>query len=99
MLYEQSGRFQFLPKLRYFAAIYFRRPKKMDVTLIDVQSAASYSGMVPGCVSGLYKPEDTLLQLQPLADWADIEFINDKVVDIDLDQKVIHLDFCRYRKQ
>ena len=63
----------------------------MQVTLIDVQSAASYSGMVPGCVSGLYQPEDTLLQLQPLSDWAGIDFVNDKVVDIDLEQKVIYL--------
>ena len=33
------------------------------------QAAAVYSGMVPGCVSGLYAPDDTLIRLGPLADW------------------------------
>jgi selenide,water dikinase len=68
------------------------RPKDLQVTLIDVQKAASYSGLVPGSVSGLYKPEDTLLELQPLADWANIDFINDRVVDIDMEQKLISLE-------
>lgn len=67
------------------------RPKNMHVTLIDVQNDASYSGMVPGCVSGLYRPEDTLLHLGPLAEWSGIEFINDRVIDIDLQQNLIHL--------
>lgn len=67
------------------------RPDNLKVTLIDPQSSASYSGMVPGCISNLYKPEDTLLHLQPLADWAGIEFMNDKVIDIDLENKVVHL--------
>lgn len=68
------------------------RPKNLQVTLIDVQKSASYSGMVPGTISGLYKPEDTLLHLAPLADWAGIEFINNKVIDIDIHNNLIYVE-------
>lgn len=47
--------------------------------------------MVPGCVAGLYKPEETMLHLEPLAKWAGIDFINDKVVDIDIENNQITL--------
>lgn len=63
----------------------------MQVTLIDVLKSASYSGMVPGCIARTYTPEQTLLDLQPLTDWADIEFIIDQVVDIDCESKIIQL--------
>jgi selenide,water dikinase len=67
------------------------RPKDMKVTLIDIETSASYSGMVPGCIAGSYTAEDTLLHLTPLSKWADMNFINDRVVDIDLDAKEIFL--------
>lgn len=67
------------------------RPKNLQVTLIDVQKDAAYSGMVPGCIAGLYTAEDTLLQLQPLAKWASIDFVQDRVVDIDLERNLIKL--------
>lgn len=35
------------------------RPKHVHVTLIDIQSFASYSGMVPGCIANLYTKEET----------------------------------------
>jgi pyridine nucleotide-disulfide oxidoreductase family protein len=68
------------------------RPKNLHVTLIDVEKSASYSGMVPGCIAGMYKPEDTLIHLDPLAKWAGIDFFNDRVVDIDIDQNLICLE-------
>ena len=67
------------------------RPSNLRVTLIDKQSSASYSGMVPGCIYQRYAPEETLLHLKPLAEWAGIDFVHDRVIDIDLDQKVVHL--------
>ncbi len=67
------------------------RPKDLEVTLIDRQSSASYSGMVPGCVAGLYSSSDTLIQLIPLTDWAKIHFLQDEVVDVDLEQNYIVL--------
>ena len=66
------------------------RPKDLiKVTLIDMQQSASYSGMVPGCVAGAYTAEDTLLHLVPLSNWAGIEFVNDQVIDIDLERMEI----------
>mmetsp|Transcript_51091 Transcript_51091/g.59684 ORF Transcript_51091/g.59684 Transcript_51091/m.59684 type:complete len:591 (-) Transcript_51091:25-1797(-) len=67
------------------------RPSNVDVTVIDRVSDATYSGMVPGCVSNLYDVEDTLIRLRPLCEWARTEFIYDIVVDIDIDARVITL--------
>jgi selenide,water dikinase len=67
------------------------RPANLRVTLIDAVQSASYSGMVPGCVAGYYQPEETQLHLKPLAEWASIDFINEKVADLDLDNKLIYL--------
>ena len=67
------------------------RPKHLDVTVIDIQESASYSGMVPGCLSNIYTPEDTLLHLRPLTNWAGINFIQNRVVDIDFNQNIVYL--------
>jgi len=67
------------------------RPKDMEITLIDSQRSASYSGMVPGCVAKLYSIEQTRFHLEPLCRWADIEFINDEVIDIDMDNNYISI--------
>jgi len=69
------------------------RPENIHVTLIDSQRCASYSGMVPGCVAKLYSPEQTLLQLEPLCRWADIEFIHDEVTDIDMENRYISVGY------
>ena len=48
--------------------------------------------MVPGCVAGLYTPEQTQLHLPPLAAYARLDaFVHDRVVDIDFDRKLIYL--------
>eukprot|EP01047_Picozoa_sp_COSAG01_P053514 COSAG01_NODE_5745_length_4062_cov_1.625284_2_plen_473_part_00 len=67
------------------------RPADMEVVLIDPQCEASYSGMVPGCVSGLYTEDETKIKLQPLADWAGLTFINHSVEDIDLGRRTLFL--------
>jgi len=67
------------------------RPSHLDVTLIDAQSSAIYSGMVPGCISNLYHYNQTKIQLGPLAQWANITFVKDVVVDIDVDNCQIQL--------
>ena len=68
-----------------------KRLKHLDVTLVDVQKAAVYSGMVPGCLAGLYEYEETLIPLEPLAKWSDIRFVQSKVIDVDPDKCVVHL--------
>ena len=62
-----------------------------EVTVVDVQTHASYSGMIPGCVAQWYKEEETQIDLQPLVqEWANATFLGGHtVVDIDLDQKHI----------
>lgn len=59
------------------------RPKHVHVTLIDIQSFASYSGMVPGCIANLYTKEETEIDLVSLAHWAGIKFIRGEVISID----------------
>ena len=61
------------------------RPPNLNVTLIDLQSSASYSGMVPGCVSKLYTLEQVQIRLDSLAGWAGIEFVCGKVVGMSFD--------------
>jgi len=63
------------------------RPSNVEVTLIDLQSAPSYSGMVPGCVSKLYTLPQVQIQIGPLAEWAGIEFVQGKVVGMSLEDE------------
>ena len=61
------------------------RPSNIHVTLIDLQSNVTYSGMVPGCVAKLYNLNQTKIALDLLAEWSDIEFICGKVVGMSFD--------------
>lgn len=72
------------------------RPEFVRVTLIDVLPAACYSGMVPGCIIGSYTINDTLIQLEPLANWASIDFLQGSVIDVDFDTKQIVLKDDRH---
>mmetsp|Transcript_19174 Transcript_19174/g.53414 ORF Transcript_19174/g.53414 Transcript_19174/m.53414 type:complete len:585 (+) Transcript_19174:240-1994(+) len=65
------------------------RPKDLDVVLIDVTDHPCYSGMVPSAVAGIYSPEETLIELKPLAEWSKIDFVRDRVVDIDMEAKIV----------
>lgn len=42
----------------------------IDLTLISETPVSYYSGMLPGTVAGLYKNEDIMVQLEPLAKWS-----------------------------
>eukprot|EP00571_Detonula_confervacea_P001707 CAMPEP_0172330682 /NCGR_PEP_ID=MMETSP1058-20130122/61530_1 /TAXON_ID=83371 /ORGANISM="Detonula confervacea, Strain CCMP 353" /LENGTH=525 /DNA_ID=CAMNT_0013047907 /DNA_START=122 /DNA_END=1699 /DNA_ORIENTATION=- len=61
------------------------RPSHINVTLIDLQSTASYSGMVPGCVSKLYTLDQVQIALDSLAEWSGIEFVCGKVVGMSIE--------------
>lgn len=69
-----------------------QRPSDLEVTLVDLQSHACYSGMVPGCVASLYTADETKIDLEALADWSGIKFHQKRVVDIDVDEKLVHLE-------
>ena len=66
------------------------RPGNVRVSLIEPQLAASYSGMVPGCVAGLYEAQQAQIQLEPLAKWASIDFLPTRVVDLDPVAREVH---------
>ncbi|GMH50241.1 hypothetical protein TrRE_jg1401 [Triparma retinervis] len=48
--------------------------------------------MVPGCVSGLYTQAQTKINLEPLANYAGVTFVNAKVASADLDGCKLLLD-------
>jgi len=55
-----------------------------SITLIDAQTHASYSGMIPGCVSKLYSPQETTIDLKVLTNWAKVEFIPKRVTNLNI---------------
>lgn len=56
---------------------------KARITMISDASIAYYSGMLPGCLAGLYHPEEIEMELRPLARWAGIRFIRARVTGVD----------------
>ena len=67
-------------------------PIDVKVTMIADSSTAFYSGMLPGCVAGLYEPSEIQMELRPLAEWAGARFIHAQVTGIDPDQKKVFVD-------
>ncbi|MBM3264971.1 MAG: selenide, water dikinase SelD, partial [candidate division Zixibacteria bacterium] len=53
------------------------------VTLIADRPVAWYSGMLPGCLAGLYTPDEIGVELRPLARWAGVRFVQATVSGID----------------
>ena len=53
------------------------------VTLISDESGVCYSGMLPGCLAGLYRPDEMEMELRPLCAWAGIRFIRARVAGLD----------------
>ena len=62
------------------------RPINLHVTLIDLQSSATYSGMVPGCVAKLYTLDQVQIALDALANWSGIDFVRGKVVGMSFEK-------------
>jgi selenide,water dikinase len=67
--------------LRRFAQA---RPAAVDAVLVAPEDAASYSGMLPGLVAGLYRREETEIPLAPLAQAAGVRVVHDRVAALDL---------------
>lgn len=61
------------------------------ITLISPQIMTPYSGMLPGLIAGHYSFEQTHIDLDKLALWANIRFIPDKVIGIDSNNKTLQL--------
>eukprot|EP00533_Pseudo-nitzschia_delicatissima_P012580 CAMPEP_0197268120 /NCGR_PEP_ID=MMETSP1432-20130617/3981_1 /TAXON_ID=44447 /ORGANISM="Pseudo-nitzschia delicatissima, Strain UNC1205" /LENGTH=509 /DNA_ID=CAMNT_0042733139 /DNA_START=202 /DNA_END=1731 /DNA_ORIENTATION=+ len=65
------------------------RPVDLQVVLVDLTDHPCYSGMVPSAVAGIYSSPEALVDLESLAEWAKIDFVKDRVVDIDVDAKAV----------
>ena len=61
----------------------------MRLTLISDSPTAFYSGMFPGCVAGLYRPEEIQTELGPLCHWAGARFIRARMAGLDLQSKQV----------
>ena len=66
------------------------RPKGL-ITLVNRQSTALYSGMVPGLVAGLYPRDSVAIDLRQLTDQACVAFIVAEITGLDPVQKQLHL--------
>ncbi|MGG5809662.1 FAD-dependent oxidoreductase [Falsiroseomonas sp. CW058] len=53
------------------------------VTLLTREPRAPYSGMLPGVAAGLYRPDQALIDLAPLARRAGAELVVDRVAGLD----------------
>ncbi len=68
--------------LRMWAMQPRRRPEGL-ITLVNRQSTALYSGMVPGLVAGLYNRQDLEINLRRLADQAAVAFVIAEITGLD----------------
>jgi NADH dehydrogenase FAD-containing subunit len=65
---------------------------KIELTLVSDSAKSYYSGMLPGSVSGLYKDEDIMVHLEPLAKWCKAAWIQQRVVRIEGNANKIHFE-------
>jgi len=61
------------------------------ITLISPQAMTPYSGMLPGLIAGHYSFEQTHIDLVKLSLWANIRFIQDSVIAIDVETNTLEL--------
>lgn len=62
------------------------------VTLISDESTVCYSGMLPGCLAGLYRPGEMEMELRPLCTWAGIRFVRARVAGLDPTLQQVHFE-------
>ena len=62
------------------------------VTLISDESTVCYSGMLPGCLAGLYRPDEMEMELRPLCTWAGIRFVRARVAGLDPVLQQVYFD-------
>ena len=65
--------------------------KGLNVIMVSESYGAIYSGMTPGYIEKLYSLDDITIDLQRLCFNAGATFIKDKVINLDEENKIIHL--------
>lgn len=69
-----------------------RAPPDVRLTLVSDSSHAYYSGMFPGLIAGLYRPDEVRMELRPLARWAGARFVRARVVDVDPEAREVRCE-------
>ena len=57
--------------------------RRIRVTLISDSNVAYYSGMLPGCVAGLYKEKDIQIDLVSFSQWCKVRLHQSRCVGLD----------------
>ncbi|WP_237217757.1 FAD-dependent oxidoreductase, partial [Falsiroseomonas oryziterrae] len=60
------------------------------VTLLTREAASPYSGMLPGVAAGLYRPEQALIPVAPLAARAGASLVLDSMTGLDPSARLLH---------
>jgi len=76
--------------LRRWAMHPQRRPPGL-ITLVNRSSQALYSGMVPGLIAGIYRPDQISIDLRQLADQAGVALVIDEIEGLDWPQRMLRL--------
>jgi len=63
----------------------------MEITIITDHARSYYSGMLPGSVSTLYKDEQIMVHIEPIAVWSHATYIQQPVVRIEGNKNRVHL--------
>ena len=61
------------------------------ITLVNRSSQALYSGMVPGLIAGIYRPDQISIDLRQLADQAGVALVIDEIEGLDWPQRMLRL--------
>ena len=69
-----------------------RLPQPLQITLVDAEAHAIYSGMVPGVLAGHHRPDDCMIDLESAARRAGARFVRARAVGLDARARRLHLD-------
>ena len=61
------------------------------ITLITRDLETPYSGMLPGCISGVYSEDDIHIKLSPLCQFANARLVHAEVSGLDVASQHVHL--------
>ena len=62
------------------------------LTLVSTSSQTPYSGMLPGFIAGHYSVDEIHIDLRVICAWANVRFIEESMVDLDLVSRHVHFD-------
>eukprot|EP00347_Sterkiella_histriomuscorum_P018476 403345372 len=67
-------------------------PNSAKLTVVTEAPNAYYSGMLPGAVSGLYTDDQIQIQIKPLAQWCNADYIEERVHNIKASENKINFE-------